>query len=74
VPRSSISFSFEDSFEDLERGTTFIGLSEITGCTETFFLEVGTEVGGAGTEAGVTEAIEFAGTVGIFGKRQQGQD
>jgi hypothetical protein len=39
MPRSIISFGFEDSFKDgFEIGTTFRGLSDITSHIETFFL------------------------------------
>jgi hypothetical protein len=62
VPRSIISFGFEDSFEE---GTTFRGLSKITlGCVEDFFLEVRVEAG-TGIEAGT--AARVFGTVRIAG-------
>jgi hypothetical protein len=83
-----ISFGFEGSFivsfarDGFEKGfvggAAFRGLTEITGCMETFFL-VGTEAGveaevEAGTrgteteaEAGVALAVETFGTVGVVG-------
>jgi hypothetical protein len=71
VPRSIISFGFEDSFKDgfdegLEAGAAFRGLSE-TGCMETFFLaetEVGTGTRGIEIEVGAAETF---GTVGVVG-------
>ena len=70
-----ISFGFEDGFADsfdegLGARTAFRGLSE-TGRMETFLAGTEAEAGakaGAGTrgtetEAGVTEAVEIAGTV-----------
>jgi hypothetical protein len=70
-----ISFGFEDGFADsfdegLGARTAFRGLSE-TGRMETFLAGTKAEAGakaGAGTrgtetEAGVTEAVEIAGTI-----------
>jgi hypothetical protein len=62
MPRSIISFGFEDGFEE---GTTFKGLSNITGVVrKDFFLEAGTE---AGTEVEPGIATGVFGTVGIAG-------
>jgi hypothetical protein len=72
VPRSIISFGFEDSFKDgfdegLEAGAAFRGLTDTIGRMETFLL-AGTEAeAGAGTgtetEAAVALAVEIAGTI-----------
>jgi hypothetical protein len=81
-----ISFGFEGSFvvsfarDGFEKGfvggVAFRGLTEITGCMETFFLvgteagvEAEVEVGTRGTEAevGVVLAVETFGTVGVVG-------
>jgi hypothetical protein len=68
-----ISFGFEDSFKDgfkegFVEGTAFRGLSETIGYIETFFLtgaeaKAGAGTRGAETEAGVTLAVEIAGTM-----------
>jgi hypothetical protein len=62
VPRSITSFGFKDGFKE---GTTFRGLSEITGVVYTdFFLEAGAGAR-AGTETAtvtvVFGAVEIAG-------------
>jgi hypothetical protein len=71
MPRSIISFSFEDGFidsfdEGLEAGTAFRGLSKTAGCMETFFL-VGVRTRGIETVAGVTLAMETFRIVGVVG-------
>jgi len=63
VPRSIISFGFEDSFDGFE-GTTFRGLSDITGRIEDFFLRARTEVG-TGIVTVVFKAVEIAGILRI---------
>jgi hypothetical protein len=78
MPRSIISFSFKGSFvvNGFEAGTAFRGLTNITGCIETFLLaetEAGAEVkAGAGTrgieiEAVVALTMETFRTIGIVG-------
>jgi hypothetical protein len=85
VPRSIISFgfedgfvdSFDDGFEGFGGGTTFRGLTDITGRIEGFSLAAETKAGteakagvgtrGTVTEAGVAVAVEIFGTVGVFG-------
>jgi hypothetical protein len=81
MPRSIISFGFEDSFADsfdegLEAGTAFKGLTNTISQMKTFLLaetEAGTEAeAGAGTrgtetETAVTLAVETFGIVGTVG-------
>ena len=63
MPRSIISFGFEDGFKE---GTTFRGLSEITGHIEDFFSKAGVEARvRTGTVTGVFGVVEIVGVLEI---------